>query len=128
MRQPACRQAGLTIEILATHRLVCNYNSNEGPGRITYYSFLKPDLMTITERLKSPTPSFFKKIRNTGLTLAAISAAILSAPVVWPAMVVTVAGYVGVAGAVASAISQAATENSIEEAATDDRYGVPVPA
>ena len=84
--------------------------------------------MTITERLKSPTPSFFKKIRNAGLTLAAISAAILSAPVVWPAMVVTVAGYVGVAGAVASAISQAATENSIEEAATDDRYGVPVPA
>lgn len=93
-----------------------------------FYSLLKHDLMTITERLKSPTPSFFKKIRNAGLTLAAISAAILSAPVVWPAMVVTVAGYVGVAGAVASAISQAATEGSSEEAATDDRYGVPLPA
>ena len=43
-------------------------------------------------------------------------------------MVVTVADYVGVAGAVASAISQAATNGSNEEAATDDRYGVPVPA
>ena len=84
--------------------------------------------MTITQRLKSPTPSFFKKIRNAGLTLAAISAAILSAPVVWPAMVVTVAGYVGVAGAVASAISQAATEGKTVEASTDDRYGIPLPA
>ena len=84
--------------------------------------------MTITERLKSPTPSFFKKIRNTGLTLAAISDAILSAPVDWPAMVVTAAGYVGVAGAVATAISQAATVTGNKEAAEDDRYGVPVPA
>ena len=65
--------------------------------------------MTIKQRMKSPTPKFFKKIRNVGLTLAAISAAIFAAPVALPAAVVQAAAYLAVAGSVASAVSQATT-------------------
>lgn len=64
---------------------------------------------TLRQRLNAPTPAFFKKIRNAGLTLAAVSAAILAAPVALPAAVVQVAGYLAVAGSVASAVSQTTT-------------------
>ena len=67
--------------------------------------------MTLIQRVKSPTPGFFKKIRNTGLLLASIGASVLAAPRALPATVLTIAGYLTVAGGVASAISQATTAN-----------------
>ncbi|MDF2192360.1 hypothetical protein [Paraflavitalea sp. CAU 1676] len=67
--------------------------------------------MGIQERLQSPTPPFFSKLRNWGLILAAASAAILTTPVVLPAIVVKVAGYLAVAGTVASTVSQAVVDN-----------------
>ncbi len=63
----------------------------------------------IIDRAKAPTPKFFKKLRNIGLALAAISAAIVTAPIALPAAVVTVAGYVAVASGVISAVSQITT-------------------
>lgn len=63
----------------------------------------------IIDRAKAPTPPFFKKLRNIGLTLAAISAAIVTAPIALPAAVVTAAGYVAVASGVISAVSQITT-------------------
>lgn len=65
--------------------------------------------MTITQRLKQPTPKFFKKVRNIGLALAAVSTALLASPVALPLAVIKIAGYLAVAGGVASAISQATT-------------------
>ena len=62
----------------------------------------------IVERIQEPTPKFFKKIRNIGLVLTAISGVIATAPVSLPAVLVTVAGYLAVAGGIASAISQTA--------------------
>ncbi len=62
----------------------------------------------IVERIQEPTPKFFKKIRNIGLVLTAISGVIATAPISLPAVLVTVAGYLTVAGGIASAISQAA--------------------
>jgi ABC-type xylose transport system permease subunit len=62
--------------------------------------------MNLVERAISPTPMFFQKLRNIGLALAAISAAIIASPVVLPTIVVTVAGYLAVAGTVLSAVSQ----------------------
>ena len=62
--------------------------------------------MNLLDRAVSPTPTFFQKLRSIGLALAAASAAIIAAPVALPAMVVTVAGYVAVAGTVLSAVSQ----------------------
>ncbi len=66
--------------------------------------------MNVVERLCAPTPKFFKKLRTVGLILAAAGGAIIAAPVVLPAALVTAAGYVIVAGSVATAVSQAAVE------------------
>lgn len=65
--------------------------------------------MTIAQRMKQPTPKFFKKVRNIGIALAAVSAAIFTAPVALPALLVKIAGYLAVAGGVATAVSQATT-------------------
>lgn len=70
--------------------------------------------MNIIQRISSSTPTFFQKLRNIGLVLAAISAAILTAPVSLPAIVVTVAGYAAVAGGTISAVSQVTTKEEGE--------------
>jgi hypothetical protein len=64
----------------------------------------------IIKRMNRPTPSFFKKVRNAGLALAAISTAILTAPVALPAILVNLAGYIAVAGGVMSGVSQTAVK------------------
>lgn len=66
--------------------------------------------MKLSERVQSPTPSFFKKLRNIGLVLAAISTTIVAAPIALPAVVIQIAGYLAVASSVASAVSQTAVE------------------
>jgi hypothetical protein len=66
--------------------------------------------MNLKERIESPTPVFFKKVRNIGLVLVAISATLLTTPVALPLVIVKIAGYLAVAGSVASAVSQTATE------------------
>jgi len=65
----------------------------------------------IIKRMQKPTPGFFKKVRNIGLTLGAIGATIIAAPVALPAILVKIAGYLTVAGAVAGTISQTAVKN-----------------
>ena len=65
--------------------------------------------MSILNRMKSPTPKFFQKIRNIGLILAAVSGTIIASPVALPLVAVKVAGYLAVAGTVATAVSQAVT-------------------
>ena len=75
--------------------------------------------MTLKERLTSPTPTFFKKVRNIGLILAAVSATLFTAPIALPAAVVHIAGYLGVGAAVATAVSQAVTGEKI----TRKRHG-----
>lgn len=64
----------------------------------------------IVNRVSSPTPTFFKKVRNIGLILAAIAGTIVAAPVALPAVVVKIAGYLAVASGVAGAVSQTAVE------------------
>jgi len=62
--------------------------------------------MKVVERIKSSIPKFFKILRSIGLALLAISGTIVTAPIVLPVTVVTVAGYMAVAGGVISAVSQ----------------------
>jgi len=57
-------------------------------------------------RATSPTPKFFKILRNIGIALATAGGAIIAAPIALPAVVVTVGGYLVTAGAVATAVSQ----------------------
>ncbi|MEZ4801722.1 MAG: hypothetical protein R2797_03040 [Gelidibacter sp.] len=71
--------------------------------------------MNIIERYKQPTPNFFKTLRNIGIALAAIGGAIMAAPISLPAIVVTVATYLTVAGTVATAVSQAVVQSDESE-------------
>lgn len=68
--------------------------------------------MNVIDRAQAPTPKFFKAIRSVGLVIAAAGAAILTAPVVLPAAIVTVGGYLTVAGSVLSAISQVTVDDN----------------
>jgi uncharacterized membrane protein HdeD (DUF308 family) len=76
--------------------------------------------MKIVERIKAPTPKFFKILRSIGLALLAISGTIVAAPIVLPVTVVTVAGYMAVAGGVISAVSQMTVKDEILRQAQDD--------
>jgi ABC-type xylose transport system permease subunit len=78
--------------------------------RKTIFKLLKTVIMTIQQRLKAPTPKFFKRVRNIGLVLAAVGGSLLTAPIALPVVIVKLAGYLAVAGGVATAISQATTE------------------
>ena len=62
--------------------------------------------MNLIERVVSPTPTFFQKLRNIGLALAAISGALIASPAALPAIIVKIAGYLAVAGTVLGAVSQ----------------------
>ncbi|MBL1408810.1 hypothetical protein [Sphingobacterium faecale] len=67
--------------------------------------------MNVVERAQAPTPKFFKVLRNIGIVVATIGGAILTAPVTLPAAIVTVGGYLAVAGGVISAISQVTVDD-----------------
>ena len=64
------------------------------------------DQMNVVERVKAPTPKFFRVLRSIGITIAAVGGAILAAPVALPAIVVNIAGYLALAGTVATTVSQ----------------------
>ncbi len=65
--------------------------------------------MSIIKRVKAPTPKLFKKIRNLGLSLVGVSAVLLASQVALPGALIKAAGYIAVAGGIASAVSQVTT-------------------
>lgn len=65
--------------------------------------------MNLVQRVKAPTPKFFKVLRNIGLILATVGGTILAAPIALPIVVSSAAGYLTVAGGVLSAVSQLTT-------------------
>lgn len=69
------------------------------------------DNMSVLERAAAPTPKFFQKLKVIGITLATVSGALLAAPVALPAIITTLAGYLAIAGTVATAVSQVAVES-----------------
>lgn len=68
----------------------------------------------ILNRVSAPIPKFFKVLRTVGLTLAAVGGTILAAPVALPTIVITIGGYIAVAGGVLTAASQLTTTNDSE--------------
>jgi len=72
--------------------------------------------MNVIQRFKEPTPKFFKTLRNIGIALATAGGAIIAAPISMPAIVVTIATYLTVAGTVATAVSQAVVLGEEDEA------------
>jgi hypothetical protein len=75
---------------------------------------MKNKNLNLVERIQAPTPKWFKKLRAIGLALAAIGGAIVAAPVALPAGLVSVAGYLGLAGGVITAVSQTAVSTEEE--------------
>lgn len=73
---------------------------------------INPNNMSVVERVKAPTPKFFKTLRTIGLALAALGGAILASPIALPAGLVAAAGYVVLAGGVVSAVSQTAVDTT----------------
>jgi len=71
-----------------------------------------PNEMNIVQRVKAATPKFFKTLRTIGLALAAAGGAILASPIALPAGLVAAAGYVILAGGVATAVSQTAVDTT----------------
>jgi len=68
--------------------------------------------MNIIKRAKAPTPKFFKVLRTVGLVLAGIGGSILAAPIELPLLIMSLGGYMTVAGGVISAVSQVTIEDS----------------
>jgi ABC-type xylose transport system permease subunit len=65
---------------------------------------------TIAQRLLAPTPKFFKTLRTIGLVIGLVGGAILASPVALPAAIVTVGGYLALAGSIVTGVSQTAVE------------------
>jgi hypothetical protein len=75
---------------------------------------MKNNKMNIVERVKAPTPKWFKVLRTIGITLATVSGAILASPVALPAGIVTAAGYLLLGGTVVSAVAQTGVKSEEE--------------
>jgi hypothetical protein len=70
----------------------------------------EPPKPTLIQRLIAPTPAFFKTVRTIGLVIGAIGAGILASPVALPAVVISIGGYLALAGGIISTVSQTAVE------------------
>lgn len=64
--------------------------------------------MNVFQRVIAPTPKFFKSLRTIGLCLVAVGGAVIASPISLPVTLVTIAGYLTVAGGVIGAVSQTA--------------------
>jgi len=67
--------------------------------------------LSIIKRLSAPTPRIFKIFRTVGLLIAAAGGAIIAVPSM-PAILVSIAGYLTVAGSVMTAVSQVTVEGN----------------
>lgn len=61
------------------------------------------------DRFKAPTPKFWKKVRNTMITIGAVSGAIVVAPGL-PVLLVTLATYGVTIGTIGATLSQLTVE------------------
>lgn len=71
--------------------------------------------MKLVERFKKPTPKFFRILRNIGIGLATAGGVIITAPISMPAILISIATYMTVAGTVATAVSQAVVSDEQKE-------------
>ena len=67
--------------------------------------------MNLIERIKAPTPKWFKIIRNISIVLASIGGIIIASPVALPIGLVSVAGYLVLGGSIISVVSQTGVQS-----------------
>ncbi len=83
--------------------------------------------MNVIQRMEQPTPKFFRTLRNIGIALTAAGGAIIAAPVALPAALITVAGYITVAGTVATVVSQSVIKDIDDDDNTPNLDGAAIP-
>ena len=66
------------------------------------------DDLTLVQRVVAPTPKFFRLLRTIGIVIGLVGGAILASPIVLPAAIITVGGYLAVAGSIVTGVSQTA--------------------
>jgi hypothetical protein len=72
-------------------------------------------LSSIKQRVQAPTPAFFQKLSAIGFVLTAISGAILGLPLALPAVLKQIAGYMGMAATIVTAVSRTAVEDTAKQ-------------
>jgi len=66
--------------------------------------------LTLAERVMAPTPKFLKTLRTIVLVIELVGGAILASPVALPAAIITLGGYLALAGSIVTGVSQTAVE------------------
>jgi len=66
--------------------------------------------MNVIQRVKAPTPKFYRILRAIGISLAVAGGTLMASPVALPAFAIAAGGYITVAGSVLTAVSQTAVE------------------
>lgn len=77
---------------------------------------MKKRNLNLVERVKSPTPKWFKTLRTLGIVMASVGAAIVASPVALPTALVSAAGYLVLGGGIISSVSQTAVQAEEETA------------
>ena len=76
--------------------------------------------MNLLKRFKEPTPPFFRRLRNIGITLATVGGTIIAAPIELSELLVNIASYLTVAGTVAVTVSQSVVQDGDAPNVDDD--------
>jgi len=64
--------------------------------------------LTLAQRVIAPTPKFFRLLRTIGVVIGLVGASILASPVALPAALVSIGGYLALAGTIVTGVSQTA--------------------
>jgi hypothetical protein len=70
--------------------------------------------MELIDRIKAPTPKFWRKFRNTAGVIAGIAGALIVAPIALPVGVITALTYVAVVGGAVAGTAQLTKEDNAE--------------
>ena len=75
---------------------------------------MKNNNLNLAERVKAPTPKWFKILRTIGIALASVGGIVIAAPVALPVGLVSAAGYLVLGGSIISAVSQTGVKSEEE--------------
>jgi hypothetical protein len=75
---------------------------------------MKNNNLNLAERVKAPTPKWFKILRTVGIALASVGGVIIASPIALPVGLVSAAGYLVLGGSIISVVSQTGVKTEEE--------------
>lgn len=75
---------------------------------------MKNNNLNLAERVKAPTPKWFKILRTVGIALASVGGVIIASPIALPIGLVSAAGYLVLGGSIISVVSQTGVKTEEE--------------